>query len=164
MKLCDTELVKRIGSAMLKAGKTLSAAESCTGGLVGTLLTSIPGSSKWFKGGVIAYSNSVKTEILSVPFSVIEEYGAVSKKTVLAMSTGVRELMGTDFSVSISGIAGPGGGTTEKPVGTVWMAVCGEKSVSTEMKRFSGERDVVRRKAADYLLGKLYAFLKEEVK
>ena len=164
MELYDTELVKRIGSAMLKAGKTLSAAESCTGGLVGMLLTSVPGSSQWFKGGVIAYSNTVKTDILNVPFSVIEEDGAVSKETVLAMAAGVRELMGTDLSVSISGIAGPDGGTAEKPVGTVWIAVCGEKSVSAEMKMFAGERDVVRRKAADYLLTKLYAFLKEEVK
>lgn len=164
MELYNTELAKRIGSIMLKAGKTLSAAESCTGGLVGMLLTSVPGSSKWFKGGVIAYSNAVKTDILNVPLSVIKEDGAVSKETVLAMATGVRKLIGTDFSVSISGIAGPGGGTTEKPVGTVWIAVRGEKSVSAETKRFAGKRDVVRRKAADYLLEKLYAFLKEEVK
>lgn len=164
MESYNTELVKRIGSAMLKAGKTLSTAESCTGGLVGMLLTSVPGSSQWFKGGVIAYSNAVKTDILNVPFSVIEEDGAVSKKTVLAMAAGVRELIGTDLSVSISGIAGPGGGTTDKPVGTVWMAVRGEKSVSAEMKRFAGKRDVVRRRAADYLLAKLYTFLEKEVK
>jgi nicotinamide-nucleotide amidase len=164
MEFYNAELVKRIGSIMLKAGKTLSAAESCTGGLVGMLLTSVPGSSQWFKGGIIAYSNTVKTDILNVSFSVIEENGAVSKETVLAMAAGVRKLIGTDFSVSISGIAGPGGGTTEKPVGTVWIAVRGEKSVSAETKRFAGKRDVVRRKAADYLLEKLYAFLKEEVK
>ena len=164
MELSENETVKLIGSAMLRSGKTLSSAESCTGGLAGMLLTSIPGSSKWFKGGVIAYSNAVKINILKVSSSVIEKSGAVSRETVLEMALGVRKLMGTDFSISISGITGPGGGTPEKPVGTVWMALCSEQSVTAEMMRFAGERDVVRRKAADYLLTKLYALLEKEEK
>lgn len=164
MELSENETVKLIGSAMLRSGKTLSSAESCTGGLAGMLLTSIPGSSKWFKGGVIAYSNAVKIDILKVSSSVIEKSGAVSRETVLEMALGVRKLMGTDFSISISGIAGPGGGTPEKPVGTVWMALCSEQSVTAEMIRFAGERDVVRRKAADYLLTMLYALLEKEEK
>ena len=164
MELSETEPAEMIGNTMLRGGKTLSSAESCTGGLVGMLLTSIPGSSKWFKGGVIAYSNTVKTGVLKVSSSVIKEFGAVSRETVLAMALGVRELTGTDFSISISGIAGPGGGTPEKPVGTVWMALCGEQSVSTEKKKFTGERNVVRRKAADYLLEKLHELLEKEVK
>ncbi len=128
------------------------------------LLTSIPGSSRWYKGGVIAYSNTAKTDLLNVPSSLIKKNGAVSSETTRAMATGVRKLMGTDMSISVSGIAGPGGGTAKKPVGTVWMVVCSERSISSEMKRFSGKRDVVRRAAADYLLEKLYAKLEEEMK
>ncbi len=158
------ELVKCIGSIMCKAGITLSSAESCTGGMVGMLLTSLPGSSEWFIGSVTAYSNSLKTAVLDVPSSLIEAEGAVSRKTVLAMAAGVRKLTGSDFSISVTGIAGPGGGSAEKPVGTVWIAVSSSRSMFAEMNRFSGERDVVRRKAAYYLLEKLYWLLEKEVK
>ncbi|MCK4807938.1 MAG: nicotinamide-nucleotide amidohydrolase family protein [Candidatus Aegiribacteria sp.] len=164
MGLSEMELVKRIGNILLKAGKTLSSAESCTGGMVGMLLTSVPGSSEWFMGSVTAYSNSVKTAVLSVPASLIEAEGAVSRETAVAMAAGVRKLTGSDFSISVTGITGPGGGSAEKPVGTVWMAVCNSQSMSAEMKRFTGKRDVVRRKAADYLLAKLYRLLEKEVK
>ncbi len=164
MELSEIELVKRIGSIMLKEAITMSAAESCTGGMVGMLLTSLPGSSAWFLGSVTAYSNSFKTAILNIPSSMIEEEGAVSRETALAMAAGIRKLTGSDISISVTGIAGPDGGSSEKPVGTVWMAVCSSQSVSTEMKRFQGGRDVVRRKAADYLLAKLYRLLEKEVK
>lgn len=164
MGLSEMDLVKRIGNVMLKAEKTLSTAESCTGGMVGMLLTSIPGSSVWFVGGVTAYSNSVKTGVLNVPASLLEAEGAVSRETAVAMAAGVRELTGSDFSISVTGIAGPGGGSADKPVGTVWMAVCSGQTVSAEMIRLTGDRDVVRRKAADYLLTKLYWFLEKEVK
>ena len=160
----EMEHVKRIGSIMLKEGITLSAAESCTGGMLGMLLTSVPGSSEWFKGGVIAYSNSLKTTILNIPHSLIETEGAVSKETAVAMAAGIRKLTGSDISISVTGIAGPGGSSLENPVGTVWMAVCSSQSVSVEMKRFTGDRDVVRRKAADYLLTKLCLLLEKEVK
>ena len=164
MELSEIELVKRIGNIMLKAGITLSAAESCTGGMVGMLLTSVPGSSEWFMGSVTAYSNILKTTVLNIPSSLIEAEGAVSRETALAMAAGIRELTGSDFSISVTGIAGPGGGSAEKPVGTVWMAVCSSQSISAEMKRFTGDRDMVRRKAADYLLEKLYCLLAKEVK
>jgi len=164
MGFSETELLKRIGNALEKAGKTLSSAESCTGGLLGMLLTSIPGSSKWYKGGVIAYSNIVKTDLLNVSPSLIKKNGAVSSETARAMAVGVRKLTGTDMSISVTGIAGPGGGTAKKPVGTVWMVVCSEQSITAEMKRFSGKRDVVRRAAADYLLAELCARLEKEVK
>ncbi|NOQ21417.1 MAG: nicotinamide-nucleotide amidohydrolase family protein [Candidatus Aegiribacteria sp.] len=163
MGLSEMELVKRIGSIMLKAGTTLSSAESCTGGMVAMLLTSIPGSSEWFMGGVTAYSNVLKTGVLNVPASLIESEGAVSRDTAVAMAAGIRKLTGSDFSISVTGIAGPGGGSSEKPVGTVCMAVCSSRSVSAEMKMFTGDRDVVRRKAADYLLAKLYCLLEKEV-
>jgi PncC family amidohydrolase len=164
MELSEIQLVKRIGSVMLKAGITLSAAESCTGGMVGMLLTSVPGSSGWFMGSVTAYSNILKTTVLNVPSSLIESEGAVSRETAMAMAEGIRKLTGSDFSISVTGVAGPGGGSVEKPVGTVWMAVCSSRSMSAEMKRFSGDRDMVRRKAADYLLEKLYCLLAKEVK
>ena len=162
MGLSETALVERIGSTMLKAGRTLSSAESCTGGMVGMLLTSSPGSSGWFLGGVVAYSNRVKIDVLGVPASLIEAEGAVSRETALAMAAGVRKLTGSDFSISVTGTAGPGGGSEEKPVGTVWIAVCSSQSLSAEMKRFTGDRDMVRRKAADYLLKKLYLLLQEK--
>ncbi|MCD4700500.1 MAG: CinA family protein [Candidatus Aegiribacteria sp.] len=164
MGLSETELIERIGSIMRKAGVTLSAAESCTGGMVGMLLTSVPGSSGWFVGGVTAYSNRVKTGVLNIPASLIEEEGAVSRETAVAMADGVRKLTGSDFSISVTGIAGPDGGSSEKPVGTAWMAVCSSQSVSVEMKRFTGDRNVVRKKVADYLLDKLYWLLEKEVK
>ena len=128
------------------------------------LLTSLPGASGWFLGSVTAYSNSFKTGVLNIPSSLIEADGAVSRETAVAMAAGVRRLAASDYSISVTGIAGPGGGSEEKPVGTVWMAVCSDQSVSAEMKRFTGERDVVRSKAACYLLAKLYWLLEEEVK
>ncbi len=164
MGLSEKELVTRIGSIFRESGMTLSSAESCTGGMVGMLLTSIPGSSEWFMGGVIAYSDSVKTDVLDISDSMIESEGAVSRETALAMATGIREITGSDFSISVTGVAGPGGGSLEKPVGTVWMAVCSSQSMSAEMKRFAGDRDVVRRQAADYLLENLYRLLVKEVK
>ncbi len=164
MGLSEIEYVKRIGNIMREAGITLSAAESCTGGMLGMLLTSVPGSSEWFLGGIIAYSNSFKTTILGISSSLIETEGAVSRETALAMAAGIRKLTGSDISISVTGIAGPGGGSSEKPVGTVWMAVCSSQSMSAEMKRFAGDRDVVRRKAADYLLAKLCLLLEKEVK
>jgi len=163
MGLYKTKLVNQIGRIMLTCGKTLSSAESCTGGMVGMLITSVSGSSEWFRGGVIAYSNSLKSDLLNVPASLIEAEGAVSRETAMAMAVGVRELTGSDFSISATGVAGPGGGTQEKPAGSVWMAVCSSQAVFAELKRFTGKRDVVRRKAAHYLLAMLYALLEKEV-
>ncbi|MEN8210007.1 MAG: CinA family protein [Candidatus Fermentibacteria bacterium] len=164
MELSEKELVNRIGNTMMNAGLTLSSAESCTGGMVGMLLTAVPGSSEWFLGGVTAYSNSLKTSVLDVPSALIETEGAVSREAAVAMAAGIRKLTGSDISISVTGIAGPDGGTEEKPVGTVWMAVCGSRTVSAEKKLFEGERDVVRKKAADYLLEKLYRLLEKEAK
>ena len=101
---------------------TLSTAESCTGGGIAAAITSCPGSSDVFKGSVVAYANEIKSSVLAVPESILTEYGAVSEATVRAMAAGVSSLMKTDCAVATSGIAGPGGGTDEKPVGTVWVA------------------------------------------
>lgn len=102
---------------------TLATAESCTGGLIGAAITSISGSSKPFKGGIIAYDNAVKTKLLGVSPSVLGKYGAVSQKTAERMAAGAVERLGVDVAISVTGIAGPGGGSEDKPVGTVWMGL-----------------------------------------
>jgi len=102
---------------------TIATAESCTGGLIGAAITAIPGSSTPFKGGIIAYDNAVKTKLLGVPPSTLGKYGAVNQKTAERMAAGAVERLGVDMAVSVTGIAGPGGGSEEKPVGTVWMGL-----------------------------------------
>ena len=112
-----------IGQLLRDKGLTLSTAESCTGGNIAQLITSIAGSSDYFKGSVVAYANEIKEQILGVPHQVLAEHGAVSEQTVIAMADGIRQRFSTDCSIAVSGIAGPGGGTDEKPVGTTWIAV-----------------------------------------
>jgi nicotinamide-nucleotide amidase len=129
-----------IGKLLKEKGKTISTAESCTGGQIAHLITSIPGSSQYFKGSVIAYDNNVKTELLSVPQDMIVKYGAVSEQVVMKMAEGARRLLKTDFSVATSGIAGPDGGTDSKPVGTLWIAVISEKGIVTEKHLFGSDR------------------------
>ncbi len=120
--------------------KTLATAESCTGGALASKITSLAGASKYFRGGVVAYSNEAKECLLDVAHSTLEQHGAVSEQTVGEMAQGVRERLGADYGVATSGIAGPGGGSPEKPVGTVWMAVAGPKGVYTQMKRYGDDR------------------------
>jgi nicotinamide-nucleotide amidase len=112
-----------VGQLLRNKGLTLSTAESCTGGNIAQLITSIAGSSDYFKGSIVAYSNEIKEQFLGVPHQVLVEHGAVSEQTVIAMAEGIRSRFTTDFAISVSGIAGPGGGTVEKPVGTTWIAV-----------------------------------------
>lgn len=120
---------------MLKSKKmTLSTAESCTGGGIAALLTSVPGSSDYFNGGIVAYSNEVKMSLLHVSAETLEKHGAVSRETVTEMVKGAMDTLKTDYAVATSGIAGPGGGTPEKPVGTVWIAV-GHKNEIVAMKQ-----------------------------
>ncbi len=110
--------------ALARAAKiTISTAESCTGGGIATAITAVPGCSRVFKGGIIAYANSVKTTQLQVPARLIKKYGAVSEPVALAMAEGANSALNTDIAVSVTGIAGPGGGTDDKPVGTVWIAI-----------------------------------------
>ncbi|MBC7390297.1 MAG: nicotinamide-nucleotide amidohydrolase family protein, partial [Opitutaceae bacterium] len=118
----NLEIEQAIGNLLLEKKLTLSTAESCTGGNIGSLLTSVPGSSAYFKGSIIAYHNDVKIEQLKVQTSTLQDFGAVSEQTVLEMARNVREIIGTDIGIAVSGVAGPGGGTEEKPVGTVWIA------------------------------------------
>lgn len=138
----EEPLEKVTGRLLREKNLTLSTAESCTGGRIAGLITSVPGSSDYFKGSVIAYHNSVKTGILGVPGELIREKGAVSEESVRSMAEGVRRLLGTDLAVAISGIAGPGGGTPEKPVGTVWIAVASENRTVAEKHILGRERHV----------------------
>ncbi len=129
-----------IGRLLRNKKKTLCTAESCTGGNIAHMITSIPGSSDYFKGSVIAYANSVKTELLDVPEKVIEKNGAVSEPVVTAMAEGARRLLKADFAVATSGIAGPDGGTDEKPVGTLWTAVASESGTIAEKHTLGTDR------------------------
>jgi nicotinamide-nucleotide amidase len=120
----DTDTMESVvGQLLRNKSLTVSTAESCTGGTIAQLITSIAGSSDYFKGSVVAYSNEIKARILGVPNQTLIEFGAVSEQTVIAMTEGVRLLFSTDFAIAVSGIAGPGGGTDEKPVGTTWIAI-----------------------------------------
>lgn len=129
-----------VGKLLRSKNKTISTAESCTGGEIAHLLTTVPGSSDYFKGSVIAYSNSVKIQLLGVQDYILTKYGAVSENTVREMAQGVRSLLNTDFAVASTGIAGPDGGTEIKPVGTLWIAVASEKGIISEKRVFGNDR------------------------
>lgn len=129
-----------IGRMLAKAGKTVSAAESCTGGTISAMLTSIPGASKYYLGSVTSYANEIKTGVLGVPAEIIDRYGAVSSECVSAMADGVRKLTGSDYSVATSGIAGPEGGSADKPVGLVWIGVSSDKGTETFRMVFRNDR------------------------
>jgi nicotinamide-nucleotide amidase len=131
----DKTLEEAIGKMLVATGQTLSTAESCTGGYIAHLLTSIPGSSRYFNGGVVSYNNTVKEKVLNVEADTINSAGAVSEETVLQMAEGAKELMKTDYALAVSGIMGPSGGTEQKPVGTVWIAVSGK--LKTNAQKFS---------------------------
>lgn len=137
----DETMAEAIGKLLLPAGKTLSIAESCTGGFISHLITSVPGCSAWYKGAVTAYANQVKQNLLGVRAETIEKYGAVSEETACEMAEGVRKVLNADFALATSGIAGPDGGTPEKPVGTVWIAVATPKSVSARKFVFGDNRE-----------------------
>jgi nicotinamide-nucleotide amidase len=127
----DMPIERVIAGLLTQRSQSISTAESCTGGTIASMITSVPGSSKYFKGGIIAYDNDVKTGILKVKQESLSDHGAVSQKVVEEMAISVREILNTDFSIATSGIAGPDGGTAEKQVGTVWIAVSsGEKTIS----------------------------------
>jgi nicotinamide-nucleotide amidase len=129
-----------IGSLLKEKGQTICTAESCTGGKIAQLITSIPGSSAYYKGSVIAYDNKVKADLLGVPEEILEKYGAVSEQAVRLMAEGARKLLNTDFAVATSGIAGPDGGTESKPVGTIWISVASGKGTVAEKYVFGSDR------------------------
>lgn len=129
-----------VGRMLSESGKTVSVAESCTGGTISALITSVPGASEYYLGSVTSYANEVKINVLGVPASVIADHGAVSSECVAAMAEGVRRLTGSDYSVATSGIAGPGGGSPDKPVGLVWIGVSSENGTETYSMVFKNDR------------------------
>lgn len=125
------KLEEEVGGMMKSKKLSLSTAESCTGGGIASLITSVPGSSEYFNGGIVAYSNEVKMSLLHVSAETLERHGAVSRETVIEMVKGAMKTLKTDCAVATSGIAGPGGGTPEKPVGTVWIAAAYKNEIVT---------------------------------
>ncbi len=153
-------LAMQLVDKFTRAGVTVTAAESCTGGLVSKLITDVAGSSDCFGYGFVTYSNAAKQQLLGVPAETIDNYGAVSEATVRAMAEGARAASAADMAVSVSGIAGPGGGSAAKPVGTVWFGfVAADGTVTAEKQRFPGNRGAVRRASAAYALTGLLARL-----
>ncbi len=141
-----------VGNRLAAAGKTIAAAESCTGGLISERLTGIPGSSAYFKGAVIAYSNAVKTSVLGVKPSTIKKFGAVSRQAAREMATGIMRLTGSSYGLSVTGIAGPSGATRDKPVGLVYISLaCPVKTICRQL-HFRGDREIVRFKASQAAL------------
>ncbi len=148
-----------IGELLRERGLTLAVAESCTGGLLGMRITEVPGASQYFLGGVIAYSNAVKERVLGVPKAVLAGEGAVSPGCAGAMAEGVRQLLQADLALAITGIAGPAGGTLEKPVGLVYIALAHPQGVEVECHAFRGSRQGVRWSATEAALALLRRFL-----
>ncbi|HTC53719.1 MAG TPA: nicotinamide-nucleotide amidohydrolase family protein [Steroidobacteraceae bacterium] len=148
-------LSRRVGRALAAREWRVATAESCTAGWVAKVLTDVPGSSHWVEAGYIVYSNAAKLRDLKVPPGTLRRHGAVSRATVLAMARGAVLASGADLAVAISGIAGPDGGTREKPVGTVWFSITVRPRAargSATLKVFSGDREAVRRKAVAFAL------------
>lgn len=137
------------------AGLVCATAESCTGGGVGAAITAVAGSSEVFAGGVISYSNDVKRNVLGVESATLEKFGAVSSQTAAEMAVGARNLLKVDLAVALTGIAGPSGGTEEKPVGLVWFAIANKNGVRTEKAIFPGNREEVRNAAVLHAIGML---------
>ncbi len=153
-------LATQLGECLKTRGMTLAAAESCTGGWLAKIITDIPGSSAWFEGSVVSYSNALKQRILAVSESTLNEFGAVSGETVLEMCDGLLISTPADVVVSISGIAGPGGGTEDKPVGLVWLC-WGKRDKSTFAFpfNFDGDREAVRLQAMEKIFNELLDLL-----
>ncbi len=146
------ELAQQLLDVLKDKGQTLAVAESCTGGLLGGALTAVPGSSSVFLGGVISYANHLKVEQLGVPEALITTHGAVSHQVVEAMARGVLNRLNADWALSVSGIAGPDGGTEDKPVGTVVIGAFGAKGGMVKAFHFDGDRTEVRHKAVEAAL------------
>jgi len=153
--LVDMEVLNKVSDELKKKHLTLATAESCTGGLLAHLLTNISGSSEYFNRGVISYSNESKTELLDVPENLLKKYGAVSEQVAAAMAEGIRTRAGVDIGVSTTGIAGPTGGTKNKPVGLVYVGITTRDDVVVKRFLFSGNRLQNKKQACDAALSLL---------
>ena len=155
-------LALTLGRALEKRGWRLAVAESCTGGWIAKAVTDVAGSSHWFDGGIVAYSNAAKLGLLGVPGDVLAAHGAVSEETVRAMAEGARTRFAADLAVAVSGVAGPSGGTADKPVGTVHFAWAEPRGVTAARRIFAGSRESVRRLTVALALGRLVEIVAEE--
>jgi len=144
-----------VGEGLVRMGRTVAVAESCTGGLLAKLITDVPGSSRYFTYGWVTYSNEAKNHELDVPVRTIEQYGAVSEQVAQAMAQGARRKAGTDYAISITGIAGPAGGSEQKPVGLTYIALDSAESSDTSRHVFSFDRGSIRLRAAQTALNAL---------
>lgn len=158
-----TELIAQLGEVLTSRKLMLATAESCTGGLISGAITGVPGSSAWFKGGVVAYADEVKTRLLWVPEPKLKRHGAVSRAVAAAMADGACTVLGAPVSLAVTGVAGPGGGTPGKPVGTVWFAWRGPHMAATEEHVFLGNRDEVRQQSIHRGIAGLLERLSEPV-
>ena len=156
------ELAARLGDALLARNWTACTAESCTGGWIAKVITDVPGSSGWFGAGFVTYANEAKMGLLDVPDEVLEAHGAVSEPVVVAMAEAARARTGADLAVAVSGVAGPDGGTAEKPVGTVWFAWAGPGRTRAERRQLPGGRERIRRLAVEYALEGLLADARDD--
>lgn len=154
------EIIKRADAKNI----TIGTAESCTGGMVAAALTSVPGASEVFTGAVVSYTNEVKVALLDVKSETLLKEGAVSEKVALEMARGARKALCVDYAVSITGVAGPGGGSARKPVGTVWIAVVGGKEERAMLHRFAGTREQIRLASTEAALQKLLLFIQDTVR
>lgn len=157
--MSDSRLVEQIAERLLARGEWLATAESCTGGLLAKRCTDLAGSSGWFERGLVSYSNRAKQELLGVPAAVLDAYGAVSRETVLAMAGGLIARAPVQHAIAVSGIAGPGGGSADKPVGLVWIAWASTAGNDARVFQFAGPREAVREQAAEAALAGLLARL-----
>lgn len=157
-------LEEDIGRLLTHYSLTIAVAESCTGGLIGNLITNVCGSSTYFIGGIVAYDNRVKSEFLKVSAATLKKYGAVSKETAKKMAEGVRKLLVVDMGIAVTGIAGPEGGTKEKPVGTVYVAISCKKEMLAKGFLFKGKRIEIKVQAAENALLMLKNYLMEKYK
>src|SRR5512136_445254 len=144
----NTPLEILLGPLLTRRGLHLAVAESCTGGLIGHRITNVPGSSEYYLGSVTAYAYEAKVRLLGVSWDTLNTYGAVSRETVLEMARGVRLALGAEIGMSVSGIAGPGGGTPDKPVGTTWIGLSTPKEEYARQFLFEGNRLAVKEQAA----------------
>jgi nicotinamide-nucleotide amidase len=136
--------VQVVAERLLKHRQKVCTAESCTGGLIAKTFTDLAGSSDWFERGFVTYSNAAKNQMLAVPASLIEDYGAVSEAVATAMASGALRHSEADYSIAVTGVAGPGGGSDDKPVGTVWIAVASAEQMVAKRYQFDGDRQAVR--------------------
>ncbi len=144
----DTTMASIVGKLLRDTQQTVSTAESCTGGMIGQLITSVSGASDYYPGGFICYANAVKQQLLNVPAEILETHGAVSSQVASAMAQGARQILGTDWAIAVTGIAGPTGGTDEKPVGLIFIGLAGSAGTKTYRHIFSGDRQIIRLRSA----------------